>query len=228
MASIHTGHRSRTKQKFLKTGLECHSLHEILEVLLFYSIPQGDTNELAHNLINRFGSFAGVFNATYDELLTVNGVGENTAFLIKFVPQLLSVYSSETVKGLPIKNSEDMCKFFITQFFGSTVEQLRLLCLDDELCIIKNVLVSEGDGCSVRLNTRRILDEVIKCGCSLCALAHNHPYSSCEPSTEDMSANEHLKTTLKGINVRLVDNVVVGRDGARSIISGYSERNKIR
>ena len=71
--SIHTGHRRRTKDEFLANGLNGLPDHRVLELLLFYSIPRGDVNPLAHALIDRFGSLAGVFNATPEQLMEVDG-----------------------------------------------------------------------------------------------------------------------------------------------------------
>ena len=86
--NLHAGHRKRLKEQVVNVGLENFSSHQILEVLLFYAIPQRDTNELAHVLLNTFGSLSGVFEASYESLLEVKGVKENTATLIKLLPQV--------------------------------------------------------------------------------------------------------------------------------------------
>ena len=57
MPSIHSGHRQRMKQEYLSRGLEGMPEHKVLELLLFYAIPQGDVNGLAHDLIDRFGDY---------------------------------------------------------------------------------------------------------------------------------------------------------------------------
>ena len=74
----HEGHRQRLKNRFLQEGLENFEKHNVLEILLFYAIPQRDTNDIAHELLNTFGSLKGVFEADYTELLKVKGVKENT------------------------------------------------------------------------------------------------------------------------------------------------------
>ena len=79
----HSGHRQRVKTEFLARGVEGWSDHRILELLLFYAIPQGDVNELAHRLVDHFGSLAGVLDASAEELKKVPGVGEHTAVLLK-------------------------------------------------------------------------------------------------------------------------------------------------
>ena len=83
--NIHAGHRKRAKAEFLARGLEGLPDHRVLELLLFYAIPQGDVNPLAHRLLEHFGSLSGVFNATHEQLTAVKGIGENTATLIRLV-----------------------------------------------------------------------------------------------------------------------------------------------
>ena len=88
----HNGHRKRVKEEFLKNGLDNLPAHRVLEILLFYAIPQKDTNELAHRLEDRFGSLARVLDAPYEELLTVNGVGDNTAVLLRLISSMARRY----------------------------------------------------------------------------------------------------------------------------------------
>lgn len=77
--SIHTGHRQRLKERFLKEGLDHFDEHQVLELLLFYCIPRIDTNPLAHALLERFGSLAQVLEAPVEELEKVPGIGSNAA-----------------------------------------------------------------------------------------------------------------------------------------------------
>ena len=91
--NIHEGHRKRVREQFIKAGnLNNLPDHKILELLLFYSTPRSDTNELAHNLINQFGSLNGVFDAPYESLLEVKGIGEHSAVLLKLVPEAVKRY----------------------------------------------------------------------------------------------------------------------------------------
>lgn len=71
----HMGHRQRMLDKFRRFGLEIFSDHEVLEMLLYFAVRQGDTNPTAHRLMQRFGSLHAVLEATEDELQTVEGVG---------------------------------------------------------------------------------------------------------------------------------------------------------
>ena len=80
---LHDGHRNRLKNRFLNEGLTNFEDHNVLELLLFYSIPRSDTNEIAHELLNKFGSLHGVFEAGMEDLMSINGISRHSAVLIK-------------------------------------------------------------------------------------------------------------------------------------------------
>ena len=84
---IHDGHRERMKKRFLEHGLDNFDDVNALELLLFYALPRKDTNALAHALLDRFGSLAGVLDASAADLLSVDGVGESIAGLLRLIPE---------------------------------------------------------------------------------------------------------------------------------------------
>ena len=79
MANEHSGHRDRLRERYLSEGLDGFPPHNVLELLLFYSVPRRDTNVLAHRLIEQFGSLVGVLNAAPEQLAQVEGIGMNAA-----------------------------------------------------------------------------------------------------------------------------------------------------
>ena len=86
--SIHKGHRERLKERFLKEGLDNFTDIQALELLLFYAIPQRDTNPIAHELLSRFGSLSQVLEAEAESLKTVPYIGDNAATLLRLVTEL--------------------------------------------------------------------------------------------------------------------------------------------
>lgn len=91
----HGGHRKRLKYRYLQSKEESFSDHELLELLLFYSIPRANTNEIAHSLIERFGSISNMVEAEVDELKLVHGIGNNSAILLKLMLSLAKRYADE-------------------------------------------------------------------------------------------------------------------------------------
>ena len=130
-SSIHDGHRRGMKEQFLKQGLSGMPDHRILELLLFYAVPRRDVNPLAHRLVEHFGSLAGVFHATYDQLLEVDGIGPNIATLLLLVPAVSARYLEESasVDG-QIMAAWQLRELLTPLFFGQRDEVAYLVCMD--------------------------------------------------------------------------------------------------
>ena len=156
----HYGHRQRLKDRFLQTGFAGFDPHNILELLLFYSIPQKDTNDLAHELMNRFGSLSGVFDASYEDLVKVKGISANTATLIKMIPQLANAYLNDrNDPGLILDSVEKAGAFLLSKYIGVTNERIYLLCLDNKRKLLNCTLMGEGSLNKVGIHPRRILEQ---------------------------------------------------------------------
>ena len=75
--NVHKDHRKRVKERFLKYGLESFSEHQVIEMALFFALPHVDTNEMAHNLINKAGTFSRVFDLPINEIKSITGLKDN-------------------------------------------------------------------------------------------------------------------------------------------------------
>lgn len=221
--NIHAGHRQRTKEEFLARGLEGWPDHKALELLLFYAIPQGDVNPLAHDLIDRFGSLVGVFHATFDQLLTVKGVGVNTAALILLIPALGAHYLQEQadISGL-YKTSWQFKELLEPKFFGARNEQVYLTCLDGKMKLLACRKLGEGVVNSTAISTSKVMETALVCNASVVVLAHNHVSGLALPSTEDISITKNLARNLHQVGILLYDHFVFSEGDMVSMReSGY-------
>lgn len=217
--NLHKGHRLRLKKQFLENGLSTFEEHQILELLLFFAIPQCDTNEYAHNLINRFGDLNSVFSARFEDLKTVSGIGDNAATLLKIIPELCVKLNAEKRLGTILDTSESLVEFFKTQFFGVPDEQIKLACFDDRLKLLDIILINRGDIGSVRLDARKVFQEILRTNCSQIILAHNHPIGNCKPSPTDLITTKSVKDMVRPMDVELLEHIVVGTDGVHFILA---------
>lgn len=218
MASIHSGHRGRVKTEFLARGMEGWADHRALELLLFYAIPQGDVNDLAHELINRFGTLAGVFDASPDELRKVPGVGDHTITLLKLLPPLSGRYVSQrTGRGTVIESWEDAVRELSPYFYGARNEMVYVLCMDGKNKLLGIRKVSEGCIESAEINIRRTVEEAMGLRAVRIYLAHNHVSNVALPSPTDWAATDDLRMILHGVGLTLVDHIVFADDDAVSL-----------
>ncbi len=213
MEHQHYGHRRRMRERFHKTGFVGFDAHAILEFLLFYSIPQRDTNELAHELIRRFGSLSGVLDASYEDLLKVPGISDNSATLIKMIPLLANAYLDDrNAPGQILDTTEKIGNFLLSKYIGSTNEQIYLLCLDNKRKLLNCIQMGEGSLTKVGFQPRRILEKAIQCGASAIVLSHNHPHGTALPSDADILVTRQLYEMAKVLEIVLCDHIIVAGD----------------
>lgn len=207
---IHTGHRQRLKERFRKEGLSTFNEINALELLLFYCIPKQDTNEIAHALLERFGSFANVLDAPEEDLLQIKGVGEHVATFLKLLTQARGYYYVSQSNSLNIINSyEDAGDYLRRRFYGIKREAVFLLCLDAKCKVLCCEKIGEGGINSASVPIRRIVEVALKSDASFVILAHNHPSGVAIPSGDDMRTTIELARVLRGVDVALLDHIVV-------------------
>ena len=160
--SIHDGHRQRVKKEFLTTGGQGWPEHRLLELLLFYAIPQGDVNGLAHALIQRFGSLSGVLDASAEELKKTPGVGDHTAALLKLMPAMGRSYvSSRSSLDDRAATTEEAVAVLRPYFFGARNEMVYILAVDGKRKVLGVRQISEGCVFASDVNIRRIAEEAL-------------------------------------------------------------------
>ena len=64
----HSGHRDRLRERAAKGGLGALPDYELLELLLFRSVPYKDTKPLAKDLLARFGGLEGIGAASHEAI----------------------------------------------------------------------------------------------------------------------------------------------------------------
>jgi len=206
----HKGHRERVRTRFRSAGLESFPDHNLLELLLFFSVPQGDTNETAHQLIRHFGSLINVFDAPFDELIKVSGIGEVSATLITLVPQLANRYFEEQRKEKhSLDSKEAMRAYVISRFAGLKTETAFLLCLNNAYQLHHCGPISWGTKNAVTLDNRTLLETAFRHGATKVVLAHNHPNGLAAPSKEDVECTKEAIRLFRSVDITLVDHLVV-------------------
>ena len=217
----HKFHRARLKARFKKEGLRHFEDHNILELLLFYGIPQKDTNALAHALLNKFGSLSAVFDADIGELCKVKGIGENAATLIKMIPQLSRAYLMDKETRYPnFSDLHDLGTYLVNYFIGEKNEKLIAVLLNNRCDMIDIIEVSEGTVNRAEGYLRKIAEAAFSLNASSFVLAHNHPDGNCVPSAADISLTKHYSSIFRDLGLTMAEHIVVGGVSYKGIMTG--------
>ena len=207
--SIHEGHRQRLKDRFRQEGLDGFNELNALDMLLFYCVPRSDTNPLAHRLLDHFGSFSGVLDASAEELEEVEGVGHNISTFLTFIPQAHRYYVNNKNKDVKIITTVAECgKFLAPKFIGRKNEMVYMICLDAKCKVLSCRQLGEGSVNSAGVPIRRIVDVALRMNASSVILAHNHPGGVAVPSTDDTVTTARVAQALSGVDVVLTDHLV--------------------
>ena len=213
-SSLHSGHRARLKEKVINFGPDSFSDHELLEVLLFFSIPRANTNDIAHTLINTFGSLDGVFNAGYERLILVDGIGASSALLLSLVGMLNSrnrkKQFSKRKKYSDLRQVGEM----LTEYYrGIELERFCALYFDASMRLIEISVISEGAIGEVAVTPSKIAREAVIKGAASVIVAHNHPLGASSLSTSDRNVTHLIQATLAAVEIPLIEHIVVGEVG---------------
>lgn len=216
----HQNHRARIRETFRKAGVEKMPDHNLLELLLFYSIPRKDTNEIAHRLINTFGSLNRVFDAPYEQLLAVEGVGESSALLISMIPGICKRYVDGKSKGkINLSEPEDAQSYITKMYYGCNTEVFNMLCLDAVGNLINCCKIGEGTSGSVSVDKRAVLETAFRNNADKVIFAHNHPNGIAAPSKDDLTMTSEFGALLAGVGIRLADHIIVAGSDSISLAS---------
>lgn len=207
---MHKGHRARLKKRFIEQGLFGFDEHSMLELLLFFGIPMRDVNLVSHRLLNRFGSFSAVFDADFDEICAVEGVGEHCATLIKLIPQIGRYYFTDKcrISGFSA-DSEEFLRFAVVKATGFDREKVWLYLFDNGKRMIADECIFEGSVNSAHLDFRRVVELSMKKKAAFAVIVHNHPGGTVYPSGADIDTTKRIGVVLHEIGVELIEHYIV-------------------
>ena len=215
----HADHRQRMKDRFLENGLDIFDEHQVIELLLFFGIPRRDTNVIAHRLIKRFGSLRDVLDAPYEELLTVDGIGEHAATLIKLSAELSRRYLlSESLDTERFDTVDKLGKFLINLFLGKRNEEVYLLTFNGKMEMLSCDKLADGLSNLVSFSVKPLIESGILTHASGIVLAHNHPGGIASPSGSDISLTDQLMYMCDQISIPLIEHFVVAGNSYYPII----------
>ena len=228
----HLGHREKLRQRFIReNGLDHFEDHQILELLLFYANPRGDTNPTAHALLEQFGSLKGVLEARPEMLMTVPGVKETAATLISMVVPLTRVWNRcAMTEPDRIGNSREAEKYCLSILAGHRSERFYVVSLNAKCQVLGRRMISEGSLSEVSAYPRIVMEAALNHNAHSVLLCHNHPGGTCAPSPEDIASTLQLQRLLNGVGILLLDHIIVANENTYSMVQhgdiDYRVRNR--
>lgn len=223
MTNKNEGHRERLRRKFIEHGLDKFTDEEIVELLLTFGTPRRDCKQMARQIMGRFGSLRGVFEADAKELMETSGVGPNNAFGIKFIHQITRKFLRERMIGRPFLKSSDEALEYLNHAMGSEEKEVfMVIYLNAGNEIVNEETIAVGTATEVPVSPRQIAERAVKNGATSIVMAHNHPGGAAEPSPEDRLFTKETFFVCETMGLRLADHLIVSPNGHYSFsIEGH-------
>ncbi|MBQ5926993.1 MAG: hypothetical protein IIX01_03615 [Clostridia bacterium] len=218
--SAHTGHRKRIIAKLDSEILEPH---ELMEVCLFNALPRQNTNDIGHDLLQRFGSIQAVFEAKMEELKSVKKVGDNIAAYIRVIGLLFKqIQEAEKRATFPKKYESATFKEFINQEYAEEQKEVfDVYLLDEHGKITYRDRHTNESTNFVQVDPKALASLIVKHKPAGLVLVHNHLTADCMPSEKDESATCQIQIICSMYHVALCDHYIYSPAG---IFSYYDNR----
>lgn len=218
---FHTGHRGRLRTRYIENGIDALAEHEILELVLFHSIPRVDTKPIAHELVDSYGSLANVFEASF-ESLRESGLSEISAALIKLIGDVNTYIRNKGLLDIRITDYDETGRLFVNELDGMEKEKLVALMLNAKSEVVGLKTICEGELKSTDINLRDLAEICIGRKAVKVIVAHNHPSGNLKPSSEDYSVTSLISNVLLPLGIETVEHYIVA-DGTFFGIKKHSE-----
>jgi DNA repair protein RadC len=211
------GHRERLRARFAAGAPDALPEYELLELILFRSIPRRDVKRTAKDLIRRFGSFAEVMAAPAARLKEVPGVGESVALDLKIVEAAARRLARGAIAKRPVLSSwSSVIEYCRTAMAFAEREQFRILFLDKKNQLIADEVQQSGTVDHTPVYPREIVKRALELAATAVILVHNHPSGDPTPSQADITMTREIVAVAKPLGIAIHDHIIVGRDGHAS------------
>ena len=210
--------QERPRERLLQQGPQSLSDAELLAIFLRSGSRQHSAVELSRLLIQHFGSLNAVFDSSLSELTQFNGIGATKYSQLLAVKELGRRYLDHHFQknNLSLHSSDLVLDYLRYELKGEKQEVFAVLCLDPELRKLhfKKLFFGSVQHCAVSVN-QTLRYALQQHACQL-VIAHNHPFGSAQPSTEDIALTQQLEHACQLVEIRLLDHFIISPEGSFS------------
>lgn len=212
-APHYIGHRKRVKERFVTSGAANFSDYELLELMLFSSIPRKDVKPLAKKLLENFSSITDLINIDKEILLSISGTNENLYINFAIVRELINrALKQKIINKNIIASWGSLIDYLKVNMGNMRLEQFRVLFLNKKNILIADEVLSQGTIDQAAVYPREIIKRALFNEASNIILVHNHPSGSPDPSKADIDMTNIIVDMCKTINIIVHDHVIISNN----------------
>ncbi len=213
---LHTGHRGRVRNKFITNAFEGFAEHEILEMMLFYAVPYVDTNPLSHRLIDRFGSLLNVIDAPRDEIVKIDGAGNNVAALLGVISDIMHKTEKPNVRIL-LDSTENLHAYYRKKYSNRKDFFVAYTTLDNSCAVINERDFSDTKITSPSFDVRKMISDIILDHASTVVICINHLSGIAFPTVDELACISEINDVLENAGIDLLDFMLISDNDITSV-----------
>jgi DNA repair protein RadC len=207
----HLGHRQRLRSRWDSAGGKGFADYELLELLLTFVFARIDTKPLAKRLMDKFGSFKGVLDATPAQLAMVEGAGASTGTFVSLIRASMERYFETEARQSDLLNSpEAVLAYCRASLEGLQNEVFDVVYLSTKNRVIGKDRLAEGTIDQAAVYPRRVVSGALAANAAGLIFVHNHPSGDPTPSPDDKRLTTLLAQAAKTIGIPVLDHIIVG------------------
>lgn len=204
----------RPYEKFISYGEQALSDSELLAIILRTGTVGINIIQIAQKIValcNLKGGIGYLNRLTYDELLSIDGIGKIKAAQIKCLCELCKRMWIQDKGELKKYNSpKEISDYYLQYVKGLDVEEVRVLFMDSRNHIIKDELISKGCINASIISAQTIFSKALTLKASGIIVIHNHPSGDITPSKEDRFVTQKLHAAGEVLEIILIDHIILG------------------
>ena len=200
----------RPREKMILNGVGCLSDAELLAILIRTGTKELNAVQLGQAIIDKADNIRYLQDLTFEELKSINGIGQTKALQIKAALELSNRIASYKPLKYKIKNPWDIYKYYMESLRYQYKEIFKVVLLNTKNEIITDVDISIGTLNSSLVHPREVFREAIRRSSNKIILLHNHPSGNAEPSKEDKNITNRLKDCGELVGIEVIDHIIIG------------------
>lgn len=206
----HGGHRERLSSRFLQTGTKGFQQHELLELLLFYALPRVNTNDIAHSLIDSFGSLPEVLEADVSRLTSVKGISSSSAVFIRLFGDLCRYCSDYCRKSVKLGSIKEIKEYLLNYFSSVSSEMYLILSISPTNNILSTHSFTISEFSNISGAARKIAETSFRNNISRIIIGQNLPGQPPIPQERDYELIRIFSETLSPLGIEICDHIICG------------------
>ena len=204
---------------FATLGADALADYELLELLLFRSIPRADTKPLAKALLDALRlAGRGARRARPRCCRRSRASATPPRSISRSSRPPASAWRAASIKGREVLSSWtqvlDYCRAAMA---FEEREQFRILFLDKKNALIADEVQQTGTVDHTPVYPREVVKRALELSATAIILVHNHPSGDPTPSRADIDMTKTIVETAKPLGIAVHDHIIIGKNGHASM-----------